>query len=347
MTVTKAASGKVTIRHVATDAGVSVAAVSKVLRNAYGVSDGLRDKVLQSIDKLGYRPSTAARGMRGRTFSVGMLLVEMQNPFLPSVVEGAKSALQAAGYQTLIGVGDADASIEQSLIDSMTDLQMDGLLLVAPRISGRLLSRYAAQKPMAVVGHHESVPTNFDTINSDDVAGGRMATEALLNSGCRTVQMISLPNTSGSREVFTLREEGYLQAMARAGLTDRARIWHIRERPGGPGSTLDEVLTQDTLPDGLFCWSDIHATEVLNQAHVRGIPVPERLSVVGYDNTPAAAMPLVGLSSIEQQGARLGELAAKALLSRFAGRTESEHLLVDPELYRRRSLRDNDLTGLA
>ena len=67
---------KVTIRNVAEDAGVSVAAVSKVLRNAYGVSDGLRRNVLQSIDKLGYRPSTAARGMRGRTFSIGILVGE-------------------------------------------------------------------------------------------------------------------------------------------------------------------------------------------------------------------------------------------------------------------------------
>ena len=339
MNGTKTATGKVTIRHVATDAGVSVAAVSKVLRNAYGVSDELRHKVLQSIDKLGYRPSTAARGMRGKTFSVGMLLVEMQNPFLPFLVEGAKSALRAAGYQTLIGVGDADASMEQSVIESMTDLQMDGLILVAPRLSGRLLSRYSAQKPMAVIGHHEAGPVAFDTINSDDVAGGRMATRALLASGCRSVHMISLPRKTGDGDVFVRREQGYLQAMAEAGLSDQARIWQIMEKPGRPGDPMATVFDSGALPDGLFCWSDIHALEILNEAHLRGIAVPERLSVVGYDNTPAAAMPLVGLSSIEQQGSRLGELAAKALLSRFDGRSVSEHIQVEPRLIRRSSLR--------
>ena len=335
----KTTNAKVTIRHVASDAGVSVAAVSKVLRNAYGVSDGLRAKVLKSIEKLGYRPSTAARGMRGRTYSIGMLLVEMKNPFLPSVVEGAKAELRKAGYQTLIGVGDAKASIERSLIDSMIDLQMDGLLLVAPRISGSLLSRYASQCPVAVVGHHEASAKTFDTVNSDDETGARRAVEALLANGCRRVHMISLSRINEDHEVFALREAGYLAAMANAGLSDQARIWRVRERPNGPGDPLDVLFDTGELPDALFCWSDIHAVEVLNLAYERGIAVPEQLCVVGYDNTPASAMPLIGLSSVEQHGKVLGRTAAKSLLSRLAGRTEPEHILIEPTLVKRRSMR--------
>lgn len=339
MSDTRSQTGKVTIRDVAADAGVSVAAVSKVLRNAYGVSDGLRDKVLQSIDKLGYRPSTAARGMRGRTYSVGMLLVEMQNPFLPSVVEGAKAALRQAGYQTLIGVGEAETAIERSLIDSMIDLQMDGIILIAPRLSGRLLARYAAQCPMVVIGHHEAAATAFDTVNSDDRRGARLAVEAMIRRGLRDIEMVSLPRPEKAREVFELREEGYLEAMAEAGLSDRTRISRVRERPGGGGVPLDDLFDREAMPEGLFCWSDIHAFEVLNIAHERGIAVPERLSVVGYDNTPIAHAPLVGLSSVEQRGATLGRLAAKALLTRLSGRKDAEHLLVEPELVIRRSLR--------
>lgn len=338
----KVPNGKVTIRHVASDAGVSVAAVSKVLRNAYGVSDGLREKVLKSIDKLGYRPSTAARGMRGRTYSIGMLLVEMQNPFLPTVVAGAKTALQKAGYQTLIGVGEANASIERSLIDSMIDLQMDGLILVAPRLSGKLLSRYAAQRPMVVVGHHEEATTSFDTVNSDDVLGARMAVNALIAQGSRRIHMVSLPRINEDREVFALRERGYLEAMAAAGLAEQTHIWRVRERPDGRGDPLEDIFTTDTLPDALFCWSDIHAIEVLNHAHMRGIDVPGRLSVVGYDNTPVARMPMIGLSSVEQRGETLGRLAATSLLSRLGGRTEAEHVLVEPELFVRRSLKVDD-----
>jgi LacI family transcriptional regulator len=332
-------SAKVTIRDVASDAGVSVAAVSKVLRNAYGVSDGLRAKVLKSIEDLGYRPSTAARGMRGKTYSVGMLLVEMSNPFLPSVVEGAKKALRQAGYQMLIGVGEAQTSIERSLIDSMIDLQMDGILLIAPRLSGRLLARYAAQCPMAVIGHHEPHAAAFDTVNSDDRLGARSAVEALIARGCRNVEMISLPRVDNGCEVFELREDGYRQAMQAAGLTEHARIWRIREKPGGPGERLGSIFERDRIPDAFFCWSDIHAIEVLNEAHRRGINVPDQLSVVGYDNTPVAGMPLINLSSVEQRGEKLGQLAARALLSRLSGRKDAEHVLVEPELLLRGSVR--------
>lgn len=334
----KSQTAKITIRDVASDAGVSVAAVSKVLRNAYGVSDGLRDKVLKSINKLDYRPSTAARGMRGKTFSVGMLLVEMRNPFLSTVMEGAKAELQKAGYQTLIGVGEAKASIERSLITAMIDLKMDGLLLVAPRLASSLLARYAAQSPVVVIGHHEATAASFDTVNSDDEAGARMAVEALVRSGRRNVHMLSLPRANEDLEVFAYRERGYLSAMAAAGLADKAHIWRIKERPNGPGDPLDAIFDGGFRPDGLFCWSDIHAIEVLNAAFERGIDVPSELAVVGYDNTPAAAMPLIGLASIEQRGETLGRLAAKALLTRIAGRTEAEHILVEPRIFRRRSL---------
>lgn len=329
--------GKVTIRSVAEDAGVSVAAVSKVLRNAYGVSDSLRSSVLQSIEKLGYRPSTAARGMRGRTFSIGVLLVEMRNPFLPSLVDGAKDVLRAANYQMMIGVGEAQAAIESSLIDSMIDLRMDGVLLVAPRLSGDLLARYAAQIPLVVIGHHEPAAQTFDTVNSDDRKGARMAVEALLAGGHSDIQMTSLPSRKGDFDVYVERERGYLEAMAVAGLGDRAKIWKLRQRPGGPGEPLAKLLDDGTLPEAVFCWSDIHAVRLLNEAKMRGIDVPGRLAIVGYDDTPAAALPLIGLSSIDQRGQELGRLAAEALLSRIGGRHVPEHILVEPRFIARSS----------
>ena len=90
---------RVTITTVAADAGVSVAAVSKVLRNAYGVSELLRVKVQASIDKLNYRPSMAARGMRGQIFTVGVLLVEIANPFLPQIIDGAREVFADAAIK--------------------------------------------------------------------------------------------------------------------------------------------------------------------------------------------------------------------------------------------------------
>ncbi len=333
---------KVTIRTVAEDAGVSTAAVSKVLRNAYGVSETLRSKVMESIEKLGYRPSTAARGMRGKTYSIGLLLVEMENAFLPKVVRGAKEVFGAANYQVMIGVGEAKEVIEQSLIDSMLDMKMDGVLLVAPRLSGAVLARYAEQTPLVVVGHHEPGAESFDTVNSDDVAGAREAVRALIEAGHRDIHMTSLPKRLSATEtsefeVFAMRETGYLAAMQEAGLSDRARIWRLRVRDGRDGQPLTDLLEADDRPEAVFCWSDIHAVELVNLAWSQGIRVPQDLAIIGYDDTPEARMPIVGLSSVNQHGADLGRHAARMMLSRIDGRTTPEHMLLKPELKSRRS----------
>lgn len=332
----KSRSGKVTIRTVAADAGVSVAAVSKVLRNAYGVSDQLRERVEASIQTLGYRPSTAARGMRGKTYAIGVLLVDMANPFLPLMVDGIQSALKEANYKMLIGVSEAQAQLEHSLIDSMIDMRMDGVLLIAPRLSGEALAKVATQIPTTVVGHHEPTAERFDTINSNDQLGARLAVEALIEAGHKDIHMVSLHSRPGGFDVCSEREIGYRQAMHGAGLQDRIRIQHCVEGED-PGALLSAVMAAPQRPDAIFCWSDLHAVDLLNVARVQGIAVPDDLAIVGYDNTRVAALPLINLSSIDQRAKQMGGLAVETLLSRVDGRKVAEHLQVDPILVRRSS----------
>jgi LacI family transcriptional regulator len=225
-------TGRVTIRTVAADAGVSVAAVSKVLRNAYGVSDALRANVQAAIDRLGYRPTTAARGMRGRTFTMGILVTDLVNPYLAAVIDGINSGVQPAGFKTLIGVGQNKQEIETGLIESMIDHRMDGLILIAPRAGPDTLPRYAAQIPIVAMGHHEPGQTGFDTVNADDFEGARMAVRDLVAAGHRDIGMISLRmDVHNGSNVSERREDGYLAAMAAAGLSDRARISHMRQDP--------------------------------------------------------------------------------------------------------------------
>ena len=325
---------RITIRTVAEDAGVSVAAVSKVLRNAYGVSDVLRGKVEASIARLGYRPSIAARAMRGKTYTVGVLLVTIDNPFLPAVVSGINATLGDAGYKVLIATGEAKRPIETSMIDSMIDLSMDGVILVAPQIAHQTLESFARKIPIVVIGHHEADARGFDTINSDDRAGARMSTEALIADGRRRIAMISLRDSGDSdTDVAPMREKGYLAALAAVGLAPR-----IIRLPNNVADRMEElrpVLTSPDRPDALFCWSDLDAVPALALAREIGLRVPEDLALVGYDNSPVAALPLVNLTSMDQHGKTLGELGAKRLLTRLGGRASAEHVLVPPDLVRR------------
>lgn len=328
---------KITIKHVAKDAGVSVAAVSKVMRNAYGVSDKLRAKVLKSIEKLDYRPSTAARAMRGRTYTVGVLLVEMENPFLATVVQGLKSTLNTENYKFFVGVGQAQESLEQALIDSMIDMHMDGVILIAPRLSGTQLEKYARQIPMVVVGHHEPESEAFDTINSDDIAGAQMAVQTLLKGGHKKIKMISLKQTGSGSDVPATRERGYIQAMQDAGLDDEIEILYIREKPGRKGLALETVFDLSPPAEAIFCWSDLHGVDLICQAKARGLAVPEDLAIISYDNNALAQLPLVDLSSVDQHGGDIGSCAATTILSRIDGRKDAKHVLIAPELKLRSS----------
>lgn len=333
----KVRDGRVTIRTVAADAGVSVAAVSKVLRNAYGVSDALRLKVEASIGKLGYRPSVAARGMRGQTYTIGVLLVEISNPFLPLIIDGVNEVLEPSNYKALLGVGRSKESIESSLIESMIDNRMDGLILVAPRMAGPMLEAFARQIPVVAVAHHETSGA-FDTINTDDRLGGQRATEALIAAGHRDIAMVSYTAVEEHKtNVSYHREIGYLAAMQEAGLSGHARILCFAAPGVDRAEDIRRFMAMPDRPRAVFVWSDLDAIHILNAAKMAGVRVPEDLAIVGYDNSPVAALPLVGLSSMDQGPLGLGALATRTLLSRIDGRTGAEHILTEPTLVRRGS----------
>ncbi len=330
---------RVTIRTVAADAGVSVAAVSKVLRNAYGVSDSLRQRVLASIETLGYRPSVAARGMRGQTYTIGILLVEIANPFIPEVVAGINGVLEPSNYKALMGMGHSTTVIEATLIESMIDNRMDGLILVAPQMVGETLARFARQIPMVAIGHHEASAKEFDTVNSDDRQGVELAVQALRDLGHEDIMMVSLDATTATEaNVVYERECGYLAKMAALGLERFARVHRVGRAHEGHIAEIETILAMKDRPSAIFAWSDLDGITLINAAKMRGLRVPEDLAIIGYDNSQVAALPLIGLSSIDQQGQHLGALATEMLLSRIGGRATAQHVLVEPHLVRRSSI---------
>lgn len=332
------AAGRVTIRTVAADAGVSVAAVSKVMRNAYGVSDALRLKVEASIERLGYRPSVAARGMRGRTFTLGVLLVGIDNPFLPGIYQGIESVTETAGYKIMVGVGAARARTEAQLIEQMIDNRMDGLILVASQIAGETLELYARQIPIVVVGHHEPAAHGYDTVNNNDQRGARIAVEALIARGHRDIAFLTQSDQQDHyADVAPQREVGYRAAMAAAGLGNRVRVLALPQHGAPRDVQIQQILTAPDRPGAIVCWSDLDAIPLMSAAHRLGVRVPQDLALIGYDNSPVAGLSMIDLASIDQDGPQLGRLAAEALFSRINGRKLAEHLMIDPRLIGRGS----------
>ncbi|WEH13765.1 LacI family DNA-binding transcriptional regulator [Streptomyces sp. VNUA24] len=318
---------RVTIADVARSAGVSTSAVSKVLNNAYGVSPAMRDRVRRAMTELGYRPHAAARGMRGRTYTIGVLLASIRNAFYADLLDGVNAALRDTEYTVFLGsAGSAEAEMAEQtrLIHAMADRQMDGLILIAPAVPRTEVVRLAAQVPTVVIGHHDPSPA-YDSVVNQDGAGVDLVVDHLVALGHRDIAHLSHPTVRGTR--WEQRPEhhvraAYRAAMARHGLADLARVVHSGYSDEGGRTGARELLTSARPPTAIFAGADVAATGVFRAAAELGLRIPEDLSLAGYNNTSVAALEPVSLTSVDQAGAMMGETAARLLLERLEKRRD-------------------------
>ncbi|HEY9011905.1 MAG TPA: LacI family DNA-binding transcriptional regulator [Devosia sp.] len=333
--------GRVTIKDVAADAGVSVAAVSKVLRDAYGVSDALRAKVRASMQKLNYRPLAAARGMRGQTFTLGFLIPDLHNPFFSDIFAGMTAALERTQYQMLLGVSDSAEPHEKALMESMIDRQMDGVMVIGPRMPIDEIRDFAARIPTVLIAHHPREDENFDTVNNNDRHGAELVVQHLVAGGYRNIAYLSQDIHGANLEtmVTTEREIGYRAAMRDAGLGKYIRVVKAMQTSRETQAEARQLLQARTPPEAIFCWTDFIALEVLSVARELGLSVPGDLAVVGYDNTSYCDLAQNSLTSIDQSGQVLGLQAARLLIERIRGRTEPENFVMTPRVVARNSSR--------
>lgn len=330
-------SDRVTIKEVAEDAGVSVAAVSKVLRDAYGVSAALRARVQASMAKLNYRPLASARGMRGQTFAIGITMPDMRNPFFADIMAGVNAALERTPYQPLLGISQDKPLVEQAMIESMIDRQMDGIILIGTTEKPEVLDEIGRKSPLVAIAHYPPADAPFDTVNNDDQLGAMLVVRHLHATGYRRIAMLSLASSTST--IVAQREVGYKWAMEELGLAEHINILRA-------GQTVREVqlagarlLQGRDRPDAIFCWMDFVALEIISVATELGLRIPEDLGVVGYDNTIYCDFAQNSLTSIDQSGETLGLQAARLLIERIRGRTEAEHFVVTPRVVARKSSR--------
>lgn len=329
------ASRRVTIVDVAKHARVSTTAVSKVLRNAYGTSPTMRAKVREAIDELGYRPRAAARGMRGQTYTVGVLLPDLRNPFFPEILDGLTEYLRDTDYQVLVGTG---GGAEAKITDAMIDRGMDGMILVAPMSPRSRLEHVAGVVPTVVVGRHGQSAT-YDTVTDDDVAGAALVVNHLADLGHRHITHIEHHETNATRLAEmpnAIRAEGYRQAMRARDLEVDIVSTTYTQEGGYRGAR--EILSRPHLPTAIFAGADIVAMGVLEALAEADVSVPADVSLAGYDNTAFAAFGPVSLTSVDQAGHQIGANAGRLLLERIGDRHKpTAQIKLSPKLVARRT----------
>jgi LacI family transcriptional regulator len=313
---------RVTIADVAADARVGVGTVSRVLNGSGQVREATQRAVLDTIDRLGYRPSHAAAALvRGTPRTVALLVAHLTRPSTVVRVASALAVLEEQGYDTIVCNTNSPAERDRHLEALLPTHRADGVLAICLPLSGGQLERFA-RAGVALASVDAANPGVPQTV-VDDTAGGLLATSHLIALGHRRIGFIgdmpfSRPPAGLGFTSSAHRLRGYKQALAAAGIGVESSL--IKRGPHDAAVAAEQaadLLKSPHPPSAIFAASDSQAIGVLAAADRLGVPVPGRLSVVGYDDIESAAF--LGLSTMRQPLALSGAEGARRLCALLRG----------------------------
>lgn len=323
---------RTTIREVAQAAGVSVATVSKVLNDRYGVAEATADRVRAVIDELGYESSLVARSLRTRRTNVIGVLVADLEPFSTEVLKGVADVVRDTGYELVAyaattRVGE-HVGWERRHLSRLGGTLIDGAVLVTPTVTD-----IVATVPIIAVDPLAGRP-NLPTVDADSLSGGRLVAQHLAELGHRHIAMLT-----GRADLMSaqLREQGFRAGLAEAGIAVDEQLFVPGDYdPDVAEKSARELLSRTDRPTAVFASNDATALVTVEVAQQLGLDVPGDLSVVGFDNIPDAAMHTPALTTVEQPIREMGRRAASMLLDRLtddqAAGAPAEHVRLPTRL---------------
>lgn len=326
------------IRDVAREAGVSVGTVSNVLNRPEKVSPATVERVLAAIEHLGFVRNDAARQLRvGRSRSIGMVVLDTRNPFFTDVAHGAQAQALSDGYTVLLGGSDEDSSREVALLDLFEEQRVAGLLISPVHTDlSRLWRLREAGTPVVLVDRGSS-DHSFSSVSVDDVEGGRIAAQHLIDIGRSRIGFIGGPLAI---EQVAQRLEG-AQAVVSKYRGVALTVFQTHALTVLEGRRIGEeivAMPAATRPDALFAANDLLALGVIQALVMTGsLRVPEDIALVGYDDIDFAGAAVVPLSSVRQPATEIGATAVKLLMHEADGDRGPEQVVFQPTLVSRAS----------
>ncbi len=298
-----------TIRDVARAVGVSQSTVSRALSMPELVNPATRVRVEAAARELGYRPNRAARELStGRTGNIGLIVPDISNPFFSSVVKGVQAAARAAGHAVFIADTDEEAAAETDLLRALS-AQVDGTILCSPRLPDAELAEIGQGSTVVLMNRRAAGRSSVTVDNAD---GMRQAMEHLVALGHRRIAYVAGPRTAWSNAE---RERG-LRLSADAGGAELVHLGHFPPRFEGGVAAADLALAAGAT--AVIAYNDVVALGLLSRLGVRGVPVPERISVVGCDDIGMSAMTHPALTTVSVPKREAGRATVALLLSTLA-----------------------------
>jgi len=303
-----------TISDLAAHLGVSSMTIHRAISGKPDISVKTRDRILAEIERLGWRPNIAARGLRqGKTFTLGILVTNTVASFLPDILQGLNQSAEEHGYHTFVSVHENDVARAERHLQTLQSKGVDGLVHYPTESGAEVESVNRALHSLPIVVIMREMPGFAGpSILVDDRQGGRLAGEHLLELGHTRIGCLGYRDSGFSR----LRREGCAEAIQAAGLALRPE-WTVTDLEASDAAGREaaaRVLSTAPRPTALFCASDRLAALALQAAAALGLRVPGDLSVVGYNDDPWLPMLQVPLTTVAQPKLEVGERAARRVL---------------------------------
>ncbi len=321
---------------VAKRAKVSPATVSRVLRQPELVSKETKEKVMQVIEEMNYKPHMIASQFRTKETKIILVVVpDITSPFFSEVLRGIEHTAVQNGYQVILGDTENDIEREKEYIDLLYKKQADGALLLTARMDKASLEQLSSQFPVVLACEYVD-GLSIPTVSIDNISSARKVTEHLIKLGHTKIAHITGPmNSILSRD----RLRGFQQAMMHHDL--KVDPSFIQEGDYGIDSGYDQMvklLSLEDKPEAVFVFNDEMALGAVKAVQDHGLSIPEDMAVVGFDNLKIASVFSPQITTIDQPKYKIGQKATNLLLTLMkGGSVEKKKFVLKDELIVRES----------
>jgi len=318
------AGAPVRMKDIAREMGLSTVTISKVLRGHSDIGEETRKRVLKRMKELNYQPNLAARALiTGRTSTIGLVVPDLLHPFFAQIAKAVSAGVRGQGYSLIITSSEEDPQLERQEIEQLLARRVDVMLIASAQSTVETFRRIEERKIPYILIDRRFAGLTANFVGVDDEAVGSIATNHMIDQGCRRIAHIRGPETSTA----VGRLEGYRRALAARQLEPLpGHIVSIgssgddRGQPGGYEAAR-KLLTAEPRPDGIFCFNDPIALGAMRAILDAGLRIPEDIAVVGCGNVLYSDFLRVPLTSVDQDSAEIGRLAAELSLALVESKT--------------------------
>ena len=326
---------KPTIYDVAEKAGVSISTVSKVLNNTGSLADKTRKKVKETMEELNYQPSVVA-SVKKRIQTIGLLIPNIANPFMAEVARSIENHVKRHGYSLMICSTDNDVKNEVEYISILKQKYTEGII-VATGLKKEKAIKELVKTDLPIALLSRDVPSlAADTVMVDDYLGGYEATRHLIGLGHEKIAMLT-EDTSFS--TIQARVRGYKEALEEAGLNyDESLVLANNTSIEEGKKAMMNLLKESSPPTAVFASTESLAIGAVQGARELNVKVPDKLSIVGFDDTVLSTICEPPLTTIAQPIEEMGKKVAELLIEEIEKKKESkQRVVLSPKLIVRNS----------